>query len=151
MSEDITSEDTTPEEPPNPDAPENRLAILTEFTPVPRQKDRSNGWKPEVQRAFIEALADTGSVRAACRVIGRSDNSAYQLRRHPDGAEFAAAWDAALDHGIRRMEDALMERALNGVEVACCRFRGHRDKVFSPIGGRKCNEGSSAGSSSLRR
>lgn len=110
-------DEITPEEPQNPEAPENQLAILTGFTPVPRQRDRSDGWKPEVPRAFIEALADTGSVRAACRVIGRTDIGAYQLRRHPEGAEFAAAWDAALEHGIRRLEDALMERALNGVEV----------------------------------
>ena len=34
--------------------------ILPHFAPVPREKDRSNGWKPEVQRAFIEALAETG-------------------------------------------------------------------------------------------
>ena len=34
--------------------------FLPDFTPVPRLKDRSNGWKPHVQRAFIEALARTG-------------------------------------------------------------------------------------------
>lgn len=90
---------------------------LPAFTPVPRQRDRHDGWKPEVQRAFIEALADTGSVKAAARAVGRSEVGAYQLRRHPQGAEFAAAWDAALDHGIRRIEDVAMDRALNGVEV----------------------------------
>lgn len=90
---------------------------LVDFTPVPRLKDRHNGWKPEVQRAFIEALADTGSVKAAARMVGRSEVGAYQLRRHPQGAEFAAAWEAALGHGIRRLEDSLMERALNGVAV----------------------------------
>lgn len=90
---------------------------LTAFAPVPRLKDRSNGWKPEVQRAFIEALADTGSVRAAASIVGRSVNSAYQLRRHPEGAEFAAAWETAQGHGIHRLEDTLMERALNGVEA----------------------------------
>ncbi|MCL4673101.1 MAG: hypothetical protein KJZ64_09240 [Sphingomonadaceae bacterium] len=93
------------------------LTTLPPFTPVPRAKDRSNGWKPAVQQAFIEALADTGSVRAACRRVGRSDHGAYQLRRHPEAAEFRAAWDAALDHGVRRLEDLAMDRALNGVEV----------------------------------
>jgi hypothetical protein len=86
------------------------------FTPVPRLCDRSNGWKPEVQRRFIEALAETGSVRAACRRVARSDNGAYALRRHPEAHEFRAAWDAALDLGVRRIEDAAMDRALNGVE-----------------------------------
>src|SRR5690606_20272370 len=86
------------------------------FTPVPRLKDRSNGWKPHVQRAFIEALAETGSVAAACRRVGRSDHGVYQLRRHPEAQEFRAAWDAALDLGVRRIEDAAMDRALYGTE-----------------------------------
>lgn len=98
------------------DAPAN-LPALPGFTPVPRAKERSNGWKPQVQQAFIEALADTGSVKAAARLVDRSERSAYQLRRHPEGAEFAAAWDAALQHGVARIEDVAMDRALNGVEV----------------------------------
>lgn len=96
--------------------PPSILPIPT-FTPVPRAKDRSNGWKPQVQRAFIEALADSGSVEAACRRVGRSSNGAYQLRRQPGAEEFAAAWEAALAHGIRRIEDVAMDRAINGVEV----------------------------------
>lgn len=90
---------------------------LPAFTPVPRRKDRSNGWKPEVQSAFIEALADTGSVTAACRVVRRSTYGAYYLRRQPGAEEFAAAWQAALDIGMQRIEDTAMDRALNGVEI----------------------------------
>ena len=90
---------------------------LPAFTPVPREKDRSNGWKPHIQRAFIEALADTGSVAAACRAVGRSTHGAYNLRRQPGAEEFAAAWEAAIDMGMRRIEDTAMDRALNGVEV----------------------------------
>jgi hypothetical protein len=102
--------------PEQPETPEPHRDLIA-FTPVPREKDRSNGWKPEVQLAFIEALADTGSVKAACRAVNRADHGAYQLRRHPEGAEFAAAWEAALAHGIQRIEDVAMDRALNGVEV----------------------------------
>ena len=91
--------------------------ILPPFSPVPREKDRANGWKPEVQRAFIEALAETGSVRSACRKVGRSEVGAYLIRRHPQAADFRAAWDAALDIGMRRIEDVAMDRALHGVEV----------------------------------
>jgi hypothetical protein len=102
----------------NPDqTPIEPARNLIAFTPVPRLKDRTNGWKPEVQLAFIEALADTGSVDSACRAVGRTTTGAYQLRRHPEGAEFAAAWQAALAHGIQRIEDVAMDRALNGVEV----------------------------------
>lgn len=98
--------------------PEGRAAqdALTAFTPVPRQKDRSNGWKPQVQRAFIEALAETGSVQAACRRVGRATHGVYALRRHPQAEEFRRAWDTALDFGIRRIEDAAMDRALYGSE-----------------------------------
>lgn len=98
-------------------APSSTALPIPAFTPVPRAKERSNGWKPAVQCAFIEVLADSGSVRTAARLVGRSERSAYQLRRHPEGAEFAAAWDAALAHGVRRIEDVAMDRALNGVEV----------------------------------
>lgn len=96
---------------------EEKQQTLPPFTPVPRAKDRSNGWKPEVQRAFIEALAETGSVKAAARRVGRAEVGAYLLRRHPEAEEFRRAWDAALDIGMRRIEDVAMERALNGVEV----------------------------------
>ena len=37
---------------------------LPDFTPVPR-KYRHDGWTTERQRAFIAALADTGSVSRA--------------------------------------------------------------------------------------
>ena len=97
--------------------PETLHTILPAFAPVPREKDRANGWKPQVQRAFIEALAETGSVRAACRRVNRADHGAYLLRRHPEAAAFRAAWDAALDIGMRRIEDVAMDRALHGVEV----------------------------------
>ena len=99
----------------NDDTP--KPTTLPDFTPVPRQQDRADGWGADVQRAFIEALADCGSVVAACRFVGKSASSAYSLRRHPEGAEFAAAWQAAADLGIRQIEDYAMDRALNGVEV----------------------------------
>lgn len=87
------------------------------FTPVPRQCARHDGWTPERQAGFIEALADYGSVRAAANSVGLAPEGAYRLRRQPGAEEFAAAWQAALDHGIRRIEDVAMDRALNGVEV----------------------------------
>jgi hypothetical protein len=107
--------ETPPQPPEQPEDPPRHEVIP--FTPVPRLKDRSDGWKPEVQRAFIEALADTGSVAAACRMVNRSERGAYQLRRHPKGAEFAAAWAAAQGHGVLRLQDAVIDRALNGVDV----------------------------------
>ncbi|MEE4210403.1 MAG: hypothetical protein V2I43_14205 [Parvularcula sp.] len=89
---------------------------LPDFTPVPRRYVRHDGWTAARQRAFIEALADTGSVGAACKAVNMSQGGAYQLRRQKGAASFRAAWDAALDCGVRRLEDVAMERALNGVE-----------------------------------
>ena len=43
------------------------LGDLLDFEPVPRRK-RANGWDAEVQRAFIVALAVTGSDRQAAAV-----------------------------------------------------------------------------------
>jgi hypothetical protein len=89
---------------------------VPDFTPVPR-KYRHDGWTPERQRAFLDALADTGSVKHAAHRINMSPEGAYYLRRQPGAEEFAAAWQAALDHGVQRLEDIAMDRALNGVEV----------------------------------
>ncbi len=96
---------------------QTRSLTIPDFAAVPRAKDRANGWKPEVQRAFIEALAETGSVRSACARVARADHGAYLLRRHPEAAGFRAAWDVALDIGMRRIEDVAMDRALHGVET----------------------------------
>jgi hypothetical protein len=99
------------------DASQEPSRTLPAFTPVPRLCERHDGWTPERQQGFIEALADYGSVRAAANSVGLAPEGAYRLRRQPGAEEFAAAWEAALDHGIRRIEDVAMERALNGVEV----------------------------------
>lgn len=103
------------------DDPASRLPVpagaLPAFDPVPRQRMRRGGWSAERQRTFIEALAETGSVRAACRRLGVGEHHIYKLRRHPEAASFRKAWEAALDLGIQRIEDVAMDRALNGVEV----------------------------------
>lgn len=90
---------------------------LPAFTPVPRQRQRFDGWTPERQRAFIEALADTGSPRHAARTVGMTPEGAYLLRRHPKGEEFRKAWEAALALGVERLEDIAMDRAIHGIEV----------------------------------
>jgi len=89
---------------------------LPTFTPVPRQSARHDGWTPDRQRAFIEALADTGSVASACKAVNMSTVGAYYLRRQPGAEEFRTAWNKALDLGVQRIEDVAMDRALNGVE-----------------------------------
>lgn len=89
---------------------------LPAFKPVPREKAQARGWTPARQREFIEALADTGSVKSAARTVGLSAKSAYDLRRAKGAEPFRKAWEAALDIGIQMIEDVAMDRALNGVE-----------------------------------
>jgi hypothetical protein len=88
---------------------------IPKFTPVPRQRNRHDGWTPERQRAFIEALARTGSVSHAAKEVNMAAEGAYQLRLHPKGESFRKAWEAALDFGVQRLEDIALERAMNGV------------------------------------
>ena len=85
-----------------------------DFTPAVRRSQRHDGWTPERQRAFIEALADTGSVTRAAAMVNMAAVGAYYLRRQPGSESFRAAWSAALDHGVQRMKDIAFERAVEG-------------------------------------
>ena len=87
---------------------------ITPFEPVP-VRPRHDGWSADKQIAFIEALAATKCVDEACRRVGMSDTSAYQLRNRACGAAFRKAWDIALDCQLDRVEQAAVERSLNGV------------------------------------
>ena len=89
---------------------------LPEFTPVPR-KYRHDGWTPERQRAFIAALADTGSVRRAAAMVNMAQTNCYTLRRAPGAESFRRAWEAALDFGVARLKDIAFERAIDGYLV----------------------------------
>ena len=97
--------------------PAGTKAPLPSFTPVPRLTTRHDGWTPERQLGFIEALADTGSVKAAAHRVNMTPEGAYLLRRHAQGATFRKAWEAALALGVQQLEDIAMERALYGCEV----------------------------------
>jgi hypothetical protein len=87
---------------------------LPDFEPVPRKFNRHDGWTPARQKAFIEALADTGSVRRAAGLINMSQANVYALRRAPGAEGFRRAWDAALDFGLARLKDIAFERAIEG-------------------------------------
>lgn len=87
-----------------------------EWRPVAR-RPRSDGWTPEVQRAFIDALADTGLVSAAAQSVNMSVQSCYRLRRAAGSESFAAAWHAALAAAAERVLDIAFERAIQGEDV----------------------------------
>jgi hypothetical protein len=96
--------------------PRDERPPLPAFMPVPR-KPRHDGWTPERQKAFIEALADTGSVSRAAAMVNMSSEGAYYLRRQPGADGFRRAWEAALDYGVARMKDIAFERAIEGYLV----------------------------------
>jgi hypothetical protein len=97
-------------EPPAPDDP------LLGFDPVPHRAPRRNSITAERQRAFIAHLAATGIVTAAARHVGASMEALYKLRQRPGAEGFCAAWDAAVDRGVQRLEDTALARAIAGEE-----------------------------------
>lgn len=95
-------------------APEAQLPDgLLDFTPVPRRY-RHDGWTPERQRAFIGALAVTGCVDRAARMVNIAQTNCYELRRAPGAEGFRRAWDAALDFALPRLKDIAFQRAIEG-------------------------------------
>lgn len=88
------------------------------FEPVPSASNRHDGWTPERQRLFIEALRRIGMVTAAAKAVGMSPKSAYKLleRAGPESG-FARVWRWALAEGRGNVSFTAIDRALHGVEV----------------------------------
>jgi len=84
--------------------------------PTPAQQIRVDGWSPERQRLFLETLAATGIIRAACEAAAITTRAAYALRIRRDGAAFRLGWDAAILIARARLADDLLARALTGSE-----------------------------------
>lgn len=66
-------------------------------------RTRVDGWTPARQKAFIETLADCGSVALAARAVGCSKETAYRLRRKPGAEAFAQAWDSGITVPVYQM------------------------------------------------
>lgn len=73
----------------------SHLGDLLDFTPVPRRK-RVNGWDAEAQRAFIAALAMTGSKTTAAKSLGRNPFGIDQLLKAEGSESFRLAFDRAI-------------------------------------------------------
>jgi hypothetical protein len=87
---------------------------LADYRPV-GLAPRRDGWTAERQRLFLQTLAETGCISAACDEVDMTPRSAYRLRAHPNGALFARAWDAALLIATGRLMTLAFERAINGI------------------------------------
>jgi hypothetical protein len=97
---------------PDAPAPAPVPAHILDFPPVP-VRSRA-GWTPERQREYVEALADTGLLRAAAARVGMTEQSAAWLRRRADARGFDRACHAALRIGARRILNLAFERAVEG-------------------------------------
>lgn len=92
-----------------------------DFTPVPRLRKRANGWTPETQIAFIDALSRCGCVARAARAVGMTPRSAYRLLESEGADSFAEAWDQAIARGVQQLRLAALDRAINGAWVPVVR------------------------------
>jgi hypothetical protein len=88
---------------------------LIPFQPVPRRAT-SGGWTPARQRAFITALAATGSVARAAAAVKMSKAGVYSLRAAEGSEDFVRAWNDAVENGVATLKSIAFERAVDGVE-----------------------------------
>lgn len=63
---------------------------------------------------FLRALTQTGVVASACRAVGVSTATVYNLRQTDDG--FRTLWEQALEDATDVMEAEARRRAIDGVE-----------------------------------
>jgi hypothetical protein len=116
----MTHDSPNPAEPAPTEPDFTEPDTILDFTPVPLERVRANGWSPLMQRRFIEALSVMGSVGQAARAVGMGRVSAYRLRDRAlamggDGAGFVRAWNNAIGLGRSMQFGAAMDRAINGV------------------------------------
>ncbi|ARS27330.1 hypothetical protein [Sphingomonas sp. KC8] len=101
---------------------------MTDLTPAlsapAGRAQRLDGWTPDRQRAFLEAVSEGHTVEAACRIVGLSVASAYALRRRASGAAFAIGWQAACLQARERLADILLSRAIDGQTETITRANG---------------------------
>ena len=66
------------------------------------------------REAFLEALRQGLSVKAACEAANMGRRTAYDLRE--SDLDFKAAWDAAIEEGTDLLEDEARRRAFEGID-----------------------------------
>ena len=101
-------------DPGQPQPPADRFP----FDAVPLRQ-RADGLTPEKQRAYVEALADTGIAREAAARVGVSEQAVNRVRRRADARSFDRACEAARIFAARQLRSIAWERAIEGT------LRGH--------------------------
>jgi hypothetical protein len=82
---------------------------------------------PHWQKAFLEVLTTSCNVAHSARAVGVSSSTVYS-RRDAD-ADFAAAWDIALEDAYDLLESEARRRAFAGVEEPVV-YQGQMTPVF---------------------
>jgi hypothetical protein len=70
---------------------------------------RADIWRP----LFLNALRNSGNVRASCQAAGINRTTAYKARDASE--EFSRQWDEALEEAVDSLEAAAWRRARDGV------------------------------------
>lgn len=114
----------------------SHLGDLLDFTPVPRKKERVDGWTPERQRAFIAALSATGSKRRAAMSIGMHAYGVDQLLKAEGSDSFKAACERAMaiaaQHGSMKIAQGVADAAARNAVLGTARGQQSRNAELTP-------------------
>ena len=83
--------------------------------PVQVKRVHDTGWTKAKRKRFLDVLAGSCNVRIAAAAVGMGTVGAYRLRRRDPA--FAELWKEALSTGYEVLEEALLHRALVGVNA----------------------------------
>jgi len=108
----------------SPDTPANHPIVLHPDLDPDDTRAPQTQFVAERQIAFLEALATSGSVRAAATRARVSHQTCYRARR--SSAAFGRAWDAALVVARGAAEAKLADYAMNGIEEEVWYHGEHR-------------------------
>ncbi|TPG13069.1 hypothetical protein [Sphingomonas oligophenolica] len=103
------------------------MDTVSSTTTLPALADRAqryDGWTPDRQRTFLEAIAEGHTVVTACIKVGMASSSAYALRRRAAGVGFALGWRAANLLARDKVADTLLARAIDGQVETLTRQNG---------------------------
>jgi hypothetical protein len=83
--------------------------------PVQLRRVPRTGWTKAKREVFLATLADSCNVKKAAAAAGMAPSGVYQLRKRDPA--FGELWAEALELGYERLETALLEHALIGVNA----------------------------------
>jgi hypothetical protein len=83
---------------------------------------RHDSWTAARRETFLEVLAQTANVTAACAAVAKNKSGAYALRRRD--AVFARRWDDAIDTALDQLVAVAVERVMFGTVKMVVRGSG---------------------------